>query len=229
MLRHLSRMFDTQRHTTMPIRVCACCKIEKSITEFYRDNSSSSGYGYWCKSCSKIRRQENRERNIEHAKETQKAYYESHKEQHKKSHEQWKINNPGKMNEYNKKYRDNNRDKVRLSVRKSQIKNIDRVKESIRSWFKNNPGKIKEYGQNRRARLLSAEGTFSDKEWEELLRKYDYSCLKCGRKDVKLTLDHVVPLSEGGRNSIDNIQPLCGACNSSKGTKTIDYRIATCP
>ncbi len=39
-----------------------------------------------------------------------------------------------------------------------------------------------------------------------------------------LTPDHIIPLSQKGPNTIDNIQPLCLNCNSSKGTKTIDYR-----
>ena len=39
-----------------------------------------------------------------------------------------------------------------------------------------------------------------------------------------LTVDHVVPLSLGGGNGIDNIQPLCQNCNSSKGKGTIRYK-----
>jgi 5-methylcytosine-specific restriction endonuclease McrA len=40
-----------------------------------------------------------------------------------------------------------------------------------------------------------------------------------------LTEDHVVPLSLGGSNDIDNIQPLCKSCNSSKRGRHIDYRL----
>jgi 5-methylcytosine-specific restriction endonuclease McrA len=40
----------------------------------------------------------------------------------------------------------------------------------------------------------------------------------------RLTVDHVVPLSQGSRNSIENLQPLCRACNISKHARTIDYR-----
>lgn len=48
-------------------------------------------------------------------------------------------------------------------------------------------------------------------------------CLKCGT-DEGITLDHVVPVSRDGENCIENLQPLCKSCNSSKGTQIIDYR-----
>ena len=35
-----------------------------------------------------------------------------------------------------------------------------------------------------------------------------------------LTIDHIVPRSKGGMDHKDNLWLLCGACNSSKGTKT---------
>jgi 5-methylcytosine-specific restriction endonuclease McrA len=52
-------------------------------------------------------------------------------------------------------------------------------------------------------------------------------CLCCKQKepDIKLTEDHVVPLSYGGTDFVENIQPLCGSCNSKKHVKTVDYRI----
>jgi len=49
-------------------------------------------------------------------------------------------------------------------------------------------------------------------------------CLCCGKNNVVLSMDHVVPLSVDGKNLISNIQPLCVSCNSSKGVKVIDYR-----
>ena len=35
-----------------------------------------------------------------------------------------------------------------------------------------------------------------------------------------LTVDHIVPKSKGGHDHLSNLQLLCGACNSLKGTKT---------
>lgn len=79
---------------------------------------------------------------------------------------------------------------------------------------------------NRHARKAKAGGSFTLQEWQALCAYYDYTCLRCGRQepDIELTVDHVVPLSQGGRNSIENLQPLCRACNLSKHAKTIDYR-----
>ena len=41
-----------------------------------------------------------------------------------------------------------------------------------------------------------------------------------------LTIDHVVPQAKGGTDHADNLQLLCGACNSTKGTGTQEELIA---
>jgi 5-methylcytosine-specific restriction endonuclease McrA len=43
-------------------------------------------------------------------------------------------------------------------------------------------------------------------------------------KVERLTIDHVVPLSQGGTDNIHNLQLLCRACNTAKGDRIIDYR-----
>jgi len=55
-----------------------------------------------------------------------------------------------------------------------------------------------------------------------LLRKEIYArdggkCLQCG-SDYNLTIDHVVPISRGGKNIADNMQTMCAPCNVKKGS-----------
>lgn len=78
-------------------------------------------------------------------------------------------------------------------------------------------------GNIRRAREVSAAGSHTELEWSALCVFYEWKCLRCN-KQVALTKDHICPLSRGGGNSIDNIQPLCRSCNSRKGTRTINFR-----
>lgn len=63
---------------------------------------------------------------------------------------------------------------------------------------------------------------FSGDDWSLLVAWFGGVCLRCGSEAV--TVDHVVPLSRGGKNTISNIQALCLRCNASKGTTTRDYR-----
>ena len=52
--------------------------------------------------------------------------------------------------------------------------------------------------------------------WQALLQKG--VCHYCGQKfpASELTMDHLVPLSRGGRSTRGNIVPCCKACNNSK-------------
>jgi 5-methylcytosine-specific restriction endonuclease McrA len=65
------------------------------------------------------------------------------------------------------------------------------------------------------------KGTFKKQEWEEMKKLYNYTCPCCDKKEpeIKLTIDHIIPLSKGGTNTIDNIQPLCLKCNCKKNNK----------
>lgn len=77
--------------------------------------------------------------------------------------------------------------------------------------------------RRRAMRLRENGGSFTETEWRDLCARYNNRCLRCGQQR-KLTADHVIPLALGGGSNIDNIQPLCLSCNSSKGKGTEDYR-----
>ena len=73
-------------------------------------------------------------------------------------------------------------------------------------------------------RKRAAEGEHSYGEWELLKKQYGYRCPMCLKyePEIKLTEDHIIPLSKGGSDWIENIQPLCLKCNMKKHDKLID-------
>lgn len=56
-----------------------------------------------------------------------------------------------------------------------------------------------------------------------ILAKYDFRCAYCGRSppEVRLELEHVHPISKGGKSKEDNLVPACNECNSGKRADTI--------
>ena len=70
----------------------------------------------------------------------------------------------------------------------------------------------------RYAREKGAAGSHTLKEWQKLKQLWNYYCAICGLRKP-LTKDHIIPLSKNGTDFIENIQPLCGSCNSKKWKK----------
>ncbi len=53
-----------------------------------------------------------------------------------------------------------------------------------------------------------------------VLERDGHRCQACGA-GKSLTIDHIIPLAQGGQNDLSNFRTLCRSCNSRKG-KTID-------
>ena len=57
----------------------------------------------------------------------------------------------------------------------------------------------------------------------EILERDKFTCQYCGKTadEVKLDIDHIIPLSKGGSNTNDNLITSCEKCNCQKHTKVI--------
>ena len=51
-----------------------------------------------------------------------------------------------------------------------------------------------------------------------ILKQYGNKCCYCGSEN-KLEIDHIIPISKGGREDERNMQVLCKRCNISKGNR----------
>jgi len=54
----------------------------------------------------------------------------------------------------------------------------------------------------------------------EVFIRDHFTCQYCGRETRELTLDHVVPRSQGGRHTWENVVSACKLCNRKKGGRT---------
>jgi 5-methylcytosine-specific restriction endonuclease McrA len=135
---------------------------------------------------------------------------------------------------YRKEFKKNNPDASKKQYIKYKEKTITRVHDwyqnnrqraidKVTKWRLNNKEKRCIESSNRRASIKSS-GKITLHEWNSVKEFYGNKCLCCGMSDVKLTIDHIKPISLGGAHNINNIQPLCGSCNSHKHTKETDYR-----
>ena len=99
-------------------------------------------------------------------------------------------------------------------MRRKLVQNSAKVKNTLRR------------GKMKRERNMVIEHHFT--EWIELLKKHDNICFYCGVRMTKIpgkkqrTRDHIIPISKGGTDKIENIVPACRSCNSRKGKLTLD-------
>jgi hypothetical protein len=52
-----------------------------------------------------------------------------------------------------------------------------------------------------------------------IIKRDRYMCRICKAAGVELEIDHIVPVSRGGSDTLDNLQTLCVPCNRSKAAQ----------
>lgn len=82
--------------------------------------------------------------------------------------------------------------------------------------------------QRRNDRARASVGAFTRAEFAALVTRFGGRCVMCGGLPNalygRLVPDHIVPLAHGGKDTIDNIQPLHKWCNEKKGLDHSDFR-----
>ncbi len=127
--------------------------------------------------------------------------------------------------EYDVLYKGERRAHISEKEKERYLRNRTRILSKVKEYRLKNPDRFRFFVKLYKARRRGADGSHTREEWENLKAKYNWTCPSCKRRepDISLTEDHVIPLSKGGSNNIENLQPLCRSCNTSKGTNSNRY------
>lgn len=214
-------------------RICSKCKKYLHNSCFHRDAQKIDGYTYVCKQCKKEKVKASiSEKKCKACKEV-KSVSEFHKDSYSPDGfgRLCKICNTRKACDWIKTHPERAKENMRKAAKAYAIRNPDRhiiyhakyrihINHRISMWQKNNRAKCVVKVQRYRAKKRSAGGTFTLAEWMELRKQFDNRCAIC-REVKKLSVDHIIPISKGGKNDISNIQPLCMDCNRKKSNKIL--------
>ena len=154
-----------------------------------------------------------REGNREVIAEREKAYREKNREAIAYYQKAYYSKNRGAILEYQKAYRGENRG-ARLEYQKAyRGKNREAIAEYQKAYRKAHPDKIRAKGHRRRANLAGVPQ-------DGLVYELDPFCAVCYSTE-SLTVEHMVPISRGGPDTLGNKATMCQSCNSSKNVKSI--------
>lgn len=113
--------------------------------------------------------------------------------------------------------------KDKNKYQRNQYKNLSEEKRKEVVWRRWKRNRLK-------WAIIKELWTHTYGEWELLKIQYNHTCPCCklsepfiGQRSLNLTEDHIIPLSKGWSDLIENIQPLCLSCNIKKHTRIIKY------
>ncbi|MFB9646730.1 HNH endonuclease signature motif containing protein [Microbacterium terregens] len=74
--------------------------------------------------------------------------------------------------------------------------------------------------RRRKRRMDAADNDLTPQQWAQIRAAWS-GCAYCGSPVAALQRDCVLPLSRGGRYTVENIVPACGSCNASKSNDEV--------
>lgn len=179
------------------MRVCVCCKKEKTLFDFHKNSSRSDGLSPYCRTCTAAKVKASR---------IAKGLPVITKRQTREERNQKALD---------RYYR--NREKY-LERRVLEYDHIIEIERASRLRNKEKQRPAKNARQRVRNRIVQGgEFVILDKELRKI---YNQPCAACGTME-NLSMDHIIPLARGGSHSVGNLMTLCRSCNASKSKKTI--------
>lgn len=224
------------------MKTCKKCGEEKPPEGFPKDKRSSSGRGARCKTCVNAEARERYPRYRKQKQKYQAANRERFRDRRAAAARRRRAAEPERFREKARddarKFRERNPDYYRDRYQKNIEEERARSREIMRRVRKDNPegerAKKRRYREKNRESVAARERekTYARRakqrcspELAKLMAELVMlPCVYCGATG-RTTIDHIVPLSRGGKHEASNLAPACLPCNASKGSKlTSEWR-----
>jgi HNH endonuclease len=197
-----------------PTKICPACGVNKPFTEYHIDKTRSDGVHKKCKECRKIDTKLYNEANREVRNQKDREY-------HHKNRETRNAGRKARLERIPPEIRKANR-------RAHYLENQELMREKKRQYRAENPDKVRE--SNNRIRAKRRALPREPYTIQDVLDRWGTNCHICG-EPIDLTAprhtqypgwerglqkDHVIPMSKGGPDVLENVKPAHGLCNSAK-------------
>lgn len=205
-------------------KICSKCGVLKGLGEFHKNRKAYDGHTPDCKNCVRERAMAfyvrhrgdvlERTRKYKHEHTIQIA---EHKKEYYATHREYLL---WRHKEYQKTHKDEYR-KRSINFHKAHKEKVAEYKKKYASSEKGKAAQKRKHHAHD-TRMKATENTLTDAQWKKILVMQNNRCNIChSRFTAKLspTTDHIIPLSKGGGLTFENVQALCGSCNSSKHAK----------
>jgi 5-methylcytosine-specific restriction endonuclease McrA len=228
-------------------KTCKRCEKEKPIDDFplYKYSNTNKkgekiegvGRRGLCRPCRQAQQAENYARVAGSVSEyrhlVHKRRYANDKEYRERvlaSNKRYAKQNPEKMAAIQRNWRANNPEHAREMDRKWREANPEKQKEASARYYKNGGAKKMHQRAMLRRNVESDGHTISEMHDYWRSKGIDPKrCAYCDAWHTKWTYgdwktsvgDHIVPLTRGGKDVLENMNPCCRNCNSSKGNRIL--------
>lgn len=224
---------------TATTKTCKKCGEEKTLEEFpkpfkwhtkageerisQRNTCTKCRYAQQAKNPSSTKEARAEQHKRSYAKnrdkilERNRKWNEANPDWHKDYVRRWRKANHERCLEVDRKWREANQEKVRMAQKKSYLKHQERraemsaIQRATRASYESDNHTISELHAYWRANGIDPKRCTYCDAWHT----------KWANNWKRSQGDHVVPLSRGGKDFVENIVPCCLSCNSSKNCRIL--------
>jgi 5-methylcytosine-specific restriction endonuclease McrA len=170
------------------------------------------------------------------AKEQMDGYRKEHREVLSSYSRRYRQEHREDCKAYLVRYRQENREAWNAYSRRYHQEHQEQCREKSRKYSKTPKGRLIDNvkSSKRRAAKLASKGSYTTEQIQEKMIRQGHKCYYCQIRLKKekgryiFHHDHIVPLSRGGSNNIDNIAIACPTCNLKKSDKLLHEWLDGC-